>query len=62
MKLAIAVTAEFLQQFETADQERKMLLAYEYVVEELPIVLEEMIEAQKKLDGGNEDAEIETRN
>lgn len=60
MKLAIVVTAEFLQKFEAADQERKMLLAYEFVAEELPIVLEEMIEAQKKLDGGNEDG-LETR-
>lgn len=53
MKLAISSVESALKQFESAPTGQKMLIAYEFFANELPIVLEEMIEAQRKLDGGN---------
>lgn len=63
MKLAIASMQSFYQEFVTADFLQQMLMSYQFVVEELPIAIEEMQEAQAELDslrGGDRDGGIET--
>lgn len=51
MRLAIITIHLFLEQFWAADEEEQKRIAHEFVSMELPIVLEQMIEAQHKLDG-----------
>lgn len=61
MKLAIESIKSFLQDFTAADKVRQMVMAYRFAADELPIVLEEMQEAQERLDrGGDRDGGNET--